>query len=166
MSDSNLDPVPEDFDPDLVTLPETAATPPSCWRKSTRLAQRGGSPSDESKLLLSQLQDHGIIPALGLPLSQLRELAVESACHDQRPLFPLLKGPPLQLGPPLCQLTASLPPSPTPAALFSSRISENALVSTLQSLANSMNNIDARLRALETTGNDWKPLQPPPLQRL
>ncbi|KAL7372850.1 hypothetical protein ABVT39_023091 [Epinephelus coioides] len=164
MSDSNLDPVPEDFNPGLVTLPEIAATPPSCRRRSTRLAQRDGSPSDESEHLLSQLQDHGIFPAPGLPLSQLHGLAVEAAHHNPAetslPSAHASNAPAGSSAVPAHgrkrtrksgPSKAPQPKKTTPAALTSSSTSGNTLVSTLQSLANFMSNIDARLRALETT---------------
>ena len=82
MSDSDNDDPQEAFDPNTHLLQEIASNSSGGRRKSLRLAERPGSLTDEADLLITQLQDHGIMPAPGLLPSQFRELA---DCSSRQP---------------------------------------------------------------------------------
>ena len=82
MSESDYNDLQEASDPNTDRLQEIASNSSGGRRKSTRLAERTGPPTDEADLLISQLQDQGIMPAPGLLPSQLRELA---DCASQQP---------------------------------------------------------------------------------
>ncbi|CAB1432608.1 unnamed protein product [Pleuronectes platessa] len=78
MSDS--DDYPQELQaPNSDLLQEIASNSSGGRRKSIRLAGRYEPITDKADLLITQLQDHGIMPAPGLLTSQLRELADSSS---------------------------------------------------------------------------------------
>ncbi|KAL7380113.1 hypothetical protein ABVT39_011947 [Epinephelus coioides] len=105
----------------------------------------------QASLSLSSAAAHHDPAETPLPSAQASSAPARSSAVPARGRKRTRKSGPSKTPQPKKRNIASLPPSPTPVALSSSRTSENALVFTLQSLANSMNNIDPRLRALETT---------------
>ncbi|KAL3060952.1 hypothetical protein OYC64_009210 [Pagothenia borchgrevinki] len=157
----------EDLDHGCDVLPEIASTSSSYRRTSTRLVSRSGSRTAEADLLTSQLQQQGISPAPGLPLSQLRELSdqVSGVVPQLRPAAPT--GSPGRPGrghggkrtrkasPPGAHPSKKKTSSPgcpnayEPGSTLSQPPIDNSLANTLQSLANSMQIIDARLQSLE-----------------
>lgn len=170
---SENDPFQEDPDPGPDMLADTASTSSSYRRTSIRLLARSGAASRtaEAELLTSQLQQQGIVPAPGLPLSQLRELS------DQVPLVAPQPMPAAPAGlsdrpgcgrgrgrggkrtrkssppaaPPSKKTTPSQPRpiADQPVSTFNQPYMDNSLANTLQSLADSMQRIDTRLQSLE-----------------
>ncbi|KAL7395909.1 hypothetical protein ABVT39_025285 [Epinephelus coioides] len=111
MSDSNLDPVPEDFDPGLDTLLEIAATPPSCRRRSTRALSAAVLHWMSQNSCCLSLKIMALFqPQASLSLSYMSWRLKPHATIRHRLHSPLLKHLPLQSGPPLCQLVAAKEP--------------------------------------------------------
>ena len=165
------DPFQEDPDPGPDMLADTASTSSSYRRTSIRLLARSGAASRtaEAELLHSQLQQQGIVPAPGLPLSQLRELSdqVPLVAPQPMPAAPaglsdrpgcgrrrggkrtIKSSPPA--APPSKKTTPShaRPIADQPVSTFNQPYMDNSLANTLQSLADSMQRIDTRLQSLE-----------------
>ncbi|XP_042271171.1 uncharacterized protein LOC121899421 isoform X2 [Thunnus maccoyii] len=154
MSDSENDLFMEDPDPGIDILPETTSTSSGGQRRSACLALRGESSMLESDLL-SQLRECGISPAPGLPLSQLNSPTpgrVDSARAGPTPapapgrkrtrnkeIRPISSPPAEEKAKSLLSLFYTSP--------FSSRSLHpcDPLLTTLQSLVNSIQSINARL---------------------
>ena len=163
----------EDLDPGSDVQPEVASTSSSYRRTSTRLASRSGPRTAEADLLTSQLQQQGISPAPGLPLSQGRELLDQVSVVVPQPMPAAPAGSPgrparergrgcggkrkrkRKSGPPGAHPSKQKTSSPARPNVYQtvSTLSQppidNSLANTLQSLANSMQIIDARLQSLE-----------------
>ncbi|XP_037622955.1 LOW QUALITY PROTEIN: uncharacterized protein LOC119486715 [Sebastes umbrosus] len=169
MADYDLDPFLDEPDLSANVPPEPAPTPLDGRRRSTRMAMHCASPANDPEALTSLLHDHSIVPAPGLHVSQLQELAThivnrnpgeQSPSPSLEPAAP--SNPPKapaqgrkrakKSGPSQAPQAKSRNPTvrnPSPAAIPGPSNTDITLISTLQSLANSIQTIDVRLQSLE-----------------
>ncbi|XP_062413945.1 uncharacterized protein LOC134105355 [Pungitius pungitius] len=156
MSDSDSDPFRRRESPE----PQPASSPASGRRKSARLTGRSGSATDERVIILTQLQERGVVPAPGLPLSQLRDLvkltAGEERIDSSPPPAPgrkrTRKSGPKEATQAKRGNTTTRAKAPAATAGTSGSddtvVSNNAVIATLQTLVNTMGTIEARLQHL------------------
>ena len=157
MSDSEPALASDPF-PVLCSSPEAIPGSPDGVRRSSRLASLPGSRSDGSELLLRRLRDRDVVPASGLPSPELRVLAVQVGCvsPDPSPAAPVAargQKRTRKADPSLGALakTRGAGSLGRAAALDvrSGSSDTSRILASLQSLAGSMQSMEARLQAVE-----------------
>ena len=158
MSDSELDPGSDG--PGGCLDVEASTGSPDGVRRSSRLTAVSGSLSGEADRMSSRLRDRGVVAAPGVLSPELRELAALGDCLSPAPSVatPVASGrgrkrtkkadPPARA--PAKRRAAAALSQPADTAVPGGSSDSGLILASLQSLAGSMQAMEARMRAVES----------------